>query len=101
MLLFVGFSEESPYRNPPFGPLTPGSYTAGLIGLRLASMIDLWDSNHSGRERESPRRSLASSTMKPGGTVAISSRRPFGSLKYMDLKYFRSRTCVTSIPEDS
>ena len=56
------------------------NFSLGKIFSRLA----LSDSSHSGNMRRVPMSDNFWSTVKPGGSVAISKRTPPGSLKYTE-----------------
>jgi hypothetical protein len=51
-------------------------------GRRLASIFWRFPSRKGGNDSFSPRVSIGSSVAKPGLSVAISNRMPFGSRKY-------------------
>src|SRR6476619_1986184 len=57
---------------------------------KIFSRFFLSGSSHLGNIRRAPSSDDFWSTVKPGGSVAISNRTPPGSLKYTEWKYIRS-----------
>src|SRR6266403_3080834 len=74
-----------------------GTFTGGKIFCRKRRS----HSSHSGNWSLDPSDSRGSSAVNPGGSVAISNNTSPGSLKYMERKYFRSRTGVTPTPDSA